>query len=77
MTYNVKEWLEERARLEARVAELEQTINTEDLHNEIVELVKKITRLNAEVVKYVEELSLEGKIEARPQNQQLYYKATV
>ncbi|NQT03758.1 MAG: HTH domain-containing protein, partial [Planctomycetes bacterium] len=30
-----------------------------------------------EVVKYVEELSLEGKIEAKPQNQQLYYKATV
>jgi len=28
-----------------------------------------------EVVKYVEELSSEGKIEARPQNQQLYYKA--
>ena len=30
-----------------------------------------------EVVKYVEELSLEGKIEAKPQNQQLYYKATI
>jgi wyosine [tRNA(Phe)-imidazoG37] synthetase (radical SAM superfamily) len=30
-----------------------------------------------EVVKYVEELSSEGKIEAKPQNQQLYYKATV
>jgi len=28
-----------------------------------------------EVVKYVEELSSEGKIEAKPQNQQLYYKA--
>jgi len=28
-----------------------------------------------EVVKYIEELSAEGKIEARPQNQQLYYKA--
>ncbi|MBN1786912.1 MAG: radical SAM protein [Sedimentisphaerales bacterium] len=28
-----------------------------------------------EVVKYIEELSLEGKIEARPQNQRLYYKA--
>ena len=30
-----------------------------------------------EVVKYVEELSLEGKIEAKPQNQRLYYKATI
>jgi len=30
-----------------------------------------------EVVKYVEELSAEGKIEAKPQNQQLYYKATI
>jgi len=30
-----------------------------------------------EVVKYVEELSVEGKIEAKPQNQQLYYKATI
>ncbi|RKY12625.1 MAG: radical SAM protein [Planctomycetota bacterium] len=30
-----------------------------------------------EVVKYVEELSLEGKIETKPQNQQLYYKATI
>jgi wyosine [tRNA(Phe)-imidazoG37] synthetase (radical SAM superfamily) len=30
-----------------------------------------------EVVKYVEELSAEGKIEARPQNQQLYYKALI
>jgi wyosine [tRNA(Phe)-imidazoG37] synthetase (radical SAM superfamily) len=30
-----------------------------------------------EVVKYVEELSLEGKIEAKPQNQQLYYKVVV
>jgi len=30
-----------------------------------------------EVIKYVEELSLEGKIEAKPQNQQLYYKATI
>jgi len=30
-----------------------------------------------EVVKYIEELSSEGKIEARPQNQQLYYKAVV
>ena len=30
-----------------------------------------------EVVKYVEELSSEGKIEARPQNQQLYYKALI
>jgi len=30
-----------------------------------------------EVVKYVEELSSEGKIEAKPQHQQLYYKATV
>ena len=30
-----------------------------------------------EVVKYVEELSFEGKIEAKPQNQQLYYKATI
>jgi len=29
-----------------------------------------------EVVKYVEELSSEGKIEAKPQNQRLYYKAT-
>jgi wyosine [tRNA(Phe)-imidazoG37] synthetase (radical SAM superfamily) len=28
-----------------------------------------------EVVKYIEELSAEGKIEARPQNQQLFYKA--
>jgi len=28
-----------------------------------------------EVVKYIEELSAEGKIEAKPQNQQLYYKA--
>ena len=30
-----------------------------------------------EVVKYVEELSSEGKIESKPQNQKLYYKATV
>jgi len=30
-----------------------------------------------EVIKYVEELSSEGKVEAKPQNQQLYYKATV
>jgi len=30
-----------------------------------------------EVVKYVEELSSEGEIEARPQNQQLYYKAVI
>ena len=30
-----------------------------------------------EVVKYIEELSSEGKIEAKPQNQQLYYKATI
>jgi hypothetical protein len=30
-----------------------------------------------EVVKYVEELSSEGEIEAKPQNQQLYYKATI
>jgi len=30
-----------------------------------------------EVVKYIEELSAEGKIEAKPQNQQFYYKATV
>lgn len=30
-----------------------------------------------EVVKYVEELSSEGKIEAKLQNQQLYYKATI
>jgi wyosine [tRNA(Phe)-imidazoG37] synthetase (radical SAM superfamily) len=30
-----------------------------------------------EVVKYVEELSSEGKIEAKPQNQQLYYKAVI
>ena len=30
-----------------------------------------------EVVKYVEELSSEGKIEAKPQNQQLYYKAAI
>ena len=29
-----------------------------------------------EVVKYIEELSAQGKIEARPQNQQLYYKAS-
>jgi len=29
-----------------------------------------------EVVKYVEELSSEGEIEAKPQNKQLYYKAT-
>jgi len=28
-----------------------------------------------EVVKYIEELSSEDKIETRPQNQQLYYKA--
>ena len=28
-----------------------------------------------EVVKYIEELSAEGKIEAKPQNQKLYYKA--
>jgi wyosine [tRNA(Phe)-imidazoG37] synthetase (radical SAM superfamily) len=31
----------------------------------------------SEVVKYIEELSAEGKVEARPQNQQLYYKALV
>jgi len=30
-----------------------------------------------EVVKYIEELSSEGKIETKPQNQQLYYKATI
>ncbi len=30
-----------------------------------------------EVVKYVEELLSETKIEAKPQNQQLYYKATI
>jgi wyosine [tRNA(Phe)-imidazoG37] synthetase (radical SAM superfamily) len=30
-----------------------------------------------EVVKHVEELSSEGKIEAKPQNQRLYYKATI
>jgi len=30
-----------------------------------------------EVVKYVEELSSKGKIEATPQNQQLYYKAKI
>lgn len=30
-----------------------------------------------EVVKYVEELSSEGKIEAKPQNQHIYYKATI
>ena len=30
-----------------------------------------------EVVKYIEELSAEGKIEAKPQNQQLYYRATL
>ena len=30
-----------------------------------------------EVVKYIEELSSEGKIEAKPQNQRLYYKAIV
>ena len=30
-----------------------------------------------EVVKYVEELSSEGKIEAKSQNQQIYYKATI
>jgi len=30
-----------------------------------------------EVVKYIEELSSEGKIEAKAQNQQLYYKATI
>jgi len=30
-----------------------------------------------EVLKYIEELSSEGKIEAKSQNQQLYYKATV
>ena len=30
-----------------------------------------------EIVKYVEELSSEGKIEAKPHNQQLYYKATI
>jgi len=30
-----------------------------------------------EVVKYVEELSSEGKIEAKPQNKQLYYKAII
>ena len=29
------------------------------------------------VVKYVEELSSEGKIEAKPQNQRIYYKATI
>jgi wyosine [tRNA(Phe)-imidazoG37] synthetase (radical SAM superfamily) len=29
-----------------------------------------------EVVKYIEELSAESKVEAKPQNQQLYYKAT-
>jgi predicted ArsR family transcriptional regulator len=28
-----------------------------------------------EVVKYIEELSAEGKIKAKMQNQQLYYKA--
>ncbi|MGB8226550.1 MAG: HTH domain-containing protein, partial [Sedimentisphaerales bacterium] len=30
-----------------------------------------------EVLKYIEELSAEGKIEAIPQNQKLYYKAAV
>lgn len=30
-----------------------------------------------EVVKYIEELSAEGKIKAKPQNQQLYYKAVI
>ena len=30
-----------------------------------------------EGVKYIEELSSEGKIEAKPQNQQLYYKAVI
>jgi len=30
-----------------------------------------------EVVKYLEELSSEGKIEAKPQNKQLYYKAII
>jgi len=30
-----------------------------------------------EVVKYIEELSTEGKIETKPQNQQLYYKAVI
>jgi len=30
-----------------------------------------------EVIKYVEELSSEGKIEAKPQNQKLYYKAAI
>jgi len=30
-----------------------------------------------EAVKYVEELSSEGKIESKPQNQQLYYKALI
>jgi wyosine [tRNA(Phe)-imidazoG37] synthetase (radical SAM superfamily) len=30
-----------------------------------------------EVVKYIEELSSQGKIEAKPQNQQLYYKAVI
>jgi wyosine [tRNA(Phe)-imidazoG37] synthetase (radical SAM superfamily) len=30
-----------------------------------------------EVVKYIEELSSEGKIEAKPQNKQLYYKAVI
>jgi wyosine [tRNA(Phe)-imidazoG37] synthetase (radical SAM superfamily) len=30
-----------------------------------------------EVVKYVEELSSEGRIEAKPQNQRLYYKAVI
>ena len=30
-----------------------------------------------EAVKYIEELSSEGKVEAKPQNQQLYYKALI
>ena len=30
-----------------------------------------------EVVKYIEELSAEGKIEAKPQNQKLYYNAVI
>ena len=30
-----------------------------------------------EVVKYVEELSSEGKIESKPQNQKLYYRAVI
>ena len=34
-------------------------------------------QLNNVVAKYVEELSSEEKFESKPQNQQLYYKATI